>query len=64
MRPDPSLIADAQPPSQDAKTEVVAIAPEEHVIGVVGVTIDKGNENDYVIREVSAADEEASAVKL
>ena len=64
MRPDPSLTASTQPPSKDANTELVAIAPEEHVIGVVGVTIDKGNEDDYVIREVSAADESASAVKL
>jgi hypothetical protein len=63
-RPDPRLIADAQPPIPEAKISVMAIAPEEHVIEVVGVSIDQGNEDHYVIREVSAADDEARAVKL
>jgi len=32
----------------------VAVAPVEHVIDIVGVSVDQDDEQSYVIREVSA----------
>ncbi len=44
---------------------VLAVAPVEHVIDIVGVNVDQGEDHSYVIRQVSAdLDGQAQGVRL
>jgi len=45
----------------DRNTEVAAAVPEEHVIEVVGVSMDQGNEAYYVIDELTPAETDGGA---
>ena len=64
------LMVKHEKPSEPAKKapeapRIVAVAPEEHVIGIVGVSVGEDDEHSYVIREVSAvANGEARVVRL
>jgi len=56
----------SQPPKPAPEApRIVAVAPEEHVIDIVGVSVDLDEEHSYVIREISAvANGEARGVRL